>query len=178
MKEIILTRGYKCYVDDDAYNVVNSYNWQAHTCNKSGVLASRGFSKLGHSHKVFMHKLLAGVPAIFRVAHLNGNLLDNQYENLQILDYSGNKYKHRKFSTKSEFKGVKWDAFEGLWQTILKGLHVGFYSNEIDAARAYNLKYVEIFGNAEHRGRLNVLSILRKYNEKKRNITGRLCILS
>ncbi len=164
MKEVLLTRGYKCFVDDDAFDIVNCYNWQAHVC-KTSVMASKTFFREGIRKKIFLHKLLAGVPACFKVGHLNGNSLDNQYDNLFIYDLKGNKYNFRKFSIKSKFKGVFWNGYHGLWDARFHKMTIGFYTNEIDAARAYNIKIGDIYKNERLQ---NKISIMRQYNLNQR----------
>jgi len=169
MKEIILTQGVQTCLDDEAWSVLKEYNWlaaEAYTWrkDKKRYLARRDFFINGQRFAVYLHRQVMGVPKPFIIKHKN-ECLDNQHENLRIEDEVGNPYFFRKFTAKSQFKGVCWDRYYGLWRSELHGLVIGYYSVEIDAARAYNIKIKEIYGNNPRR--MNTIKIMREYNRKK-----------
>ncbi len=171
MKKLSLTRNLSTYVNDDVYNVLLCYNWQAHYCRDGNYfLASRSVYLNGRQVKLFLHRLLAGVPSCFRVRRKNNDFLDNQHYNLIISDKLGNRYFFRHFSTKSRYKGVFWSAYHGIWETKVYGMTIGYYRNEIDAARAFNIKMTEIHPNAKYKR--NKITIMRRFNEKNRLTTG------
>jgi len=169
MKEIILTRDMKTSLDDEAWSVLKDYNWIALECftqktDRKRFSARRDFHINGHRFFVYLHRQVMGVPKPFIVRHKNTEHLDNQHQNLQIEDEGGNIYHFRTFTTKSIYRGVVWDKFYGLWRAEFHGLTIGYYTVEIDAARAYNIKIKEIYGNAKRR--LNTIRIMREYNRK------------
>jgi len=161
MKPLVLTNKLMTYVDDDAYELLHYYHWKAHPII-NGHVANRNVSIDGFVKTMYMHRIIAGVPQCFNVKWKNGNKLDNQYENLLITDKTGNVYKNKPFNGESNYKGVKWSSYYGVWEARFSGMTIGYYFNEIDAARAYNIKMVEIF-KKPGRGRLNKIGIMRSY---------------
>ncbi len=168
MREIILTRGLKCFVDDDLYDVVKYYRWCAQITNHSFIstdyIAKRTVKIFNNPVKVYLHRLAAGVPRCFKVIYKDGNYLNYQYDNIRLEDRQGNKYKFHRFNLKSMYKGVVFDYYFGLWRAEFYKMVIGYYTNELDAARAYNIKMKEIYKNPG-RGRLNQITIMERYEE-------------
>ena len=162
MKEILLTEHKLTYVDDEAYEVLSYYPWNSYVFWRKSTIAARPVFLDGKRFSLYLHRLIAGVPQCFKVKWINGNRLDNTYENLQICDSNGNKYSFLPFTGTSTFKGVKWNAWHGLWEAKFYKMSIGFYANEADAARAYNVKIREIYPKPG-RGRLNSIPIMNRY---------------
>jgi len=166
-KEILLTKHNLTYVDDEAYEILSYYPWNSYVYgwgDKKSVIAARPvfLKESGAKLSLYLHRLIAGVPQIFGVKHINKNVLDNKHENLQIHDENGNNYFYPPFTGKTKFKGVKWNGWHGLWEATFFKLSIGLYPNEVDAARAYNVKIREIYPNAS-RLRLNSIPIMNRY---------------
>ena len=169
MKELPLTRRMRAYLDDEAWSVFKDYKWvaqSAYTWNKykKYYLARRDFIIDSHRFAIYLHRQVMGVPKPFLIRHKNIEHLDNQHDNLRIEDDTGREYFFRKFTTQSQYKGVFWDRYYGLWRAELYRLVIGYYPLEIDAARAYNIKIKEIYGNVP--GRMNTIKIMREYNRR------------
>ena len=160
MKELILTKSYYTRVDDRAGEILDHYTWYANEKNRT--TAFRSVYIHGWTYTLYLHRLICGVPQCFGVKWLNENRLDNQYENFAIIDGLGNRYKFKPFTGKSDFKGVYWSAYNGLWEAKFFKMTIGYYTNEIDAARAYNKKMNEIYIKPG-RGRLNSIPVMNKY---------------
>ena len=98
--------------------------------------------KWGH---VSMHILLMGRPLI---DHINHNGLDNRRNNLCYATKAQNaaNTRVRSDSKASQFKGVGWRAHAGKWVARTRKAHLGYFENEIDAARAYDRAAREEFG--------------------------------
>lgn len=98
-----------------------------------------------------MHRLILGLtdPKI-QVDHINHNGLDNRRANLRIASPSQNSWNTRPRGGTSRFKGVRLDHRRNVWTAQIgfqkKQIFIGVFKNEIDAAKAYNLKAVELFG--------------------------------
>jgi hypothetical protein len=100
-----------------------------------------------------MHRFILGItnPKI-KVDHRNRYELDNRRTNLRIPTNSqnganANKCRHR---TSSRFKGVSWHKRLRKWCAhigVNRGLiHLGYFTNELDAARSYDAAAREHFG--------------------------------
>lgn len=98
-----------------------------------------------------MHRLLVGLPpkSKEKVDHINGQTLDNRKQNLRICSQAENcrnRSKDRRNTT--GYKGPVWNR--GAWAVRItfnyKGIYVGRYDTLEEAARAYNLKAKELFG--------------------------------
>ena len=88
MKKIQLTRGLQALVSSEDYEYLKMYNWFA--AKYPGVsYAVRGLKRQGKTARIYMHKEIAahmsGGKFSGRVAHLNGDGLDNRRENLVLL---------------------------------------------------------------------------------------------
>lgn len=92
---------------------------------------------------VYMHQLLLG-PGEGRVAHLNGNGLDNRRKNLARQEQAQILARRRPAShmggkpTSSQYKGVTFDKETGKWLVQFRGKKVGRYRDELEAARAFD----------------------------------------
>lgn len=148
MREVKLTKNQVAFVDDEDFELVSKYNWQA--CPSGDQF--KAVSKSGHDRTIFMHRLIMNCPDGFVVDHINHNQLDNQKANLRICLQSENGRNRRKsFNTKtSRFKGVYWDKLTGLWRVHIrfkgKTMEVGSFVNEEIAALSYNYAAKMCFG--------------------------------
>lgn len=82
------------------------------------------------------------------VDHINGNKLDNRKSNLRICTDAENA---RNSSKKSgNFKGVQWRSDKHKFRARImdngKEIFIGYFTNEIEAAKAYDTKAKELFG--------------------------------
>lgn len=93
------------------------------------------------------------------VNHLNHKVTDNRLVNLQVTTIQGNsQYRVANKGSTSKFIGVSIHRASGKWQVKIKcngkAKHVGYFTNEVDAARAYN-KQAEELNQQGHNYRLN-----------------------
>ncbi len=160
MKEIKLTHGYVALVNDEECEFLSRFSWRAHEDKKTGTVYALA--------TMSMHRLIMRPSKSETIDHKDGNGLNNQKSNLRPCSKSQNaqNMKARKTGT-SIFKGVSWDAPNLKWRTGIKVNHrqviLGWYSTEIDAARAYDAAAVYYFGEF---ARLN-------FPDKRAEIEGR-----
>ena len=83
--------------------------------------------------------------------HINGNRIDNSLKNLRLATRQqnmANKKYHKNSS--SNFKGVYWRKSIKKWVASIslnkERFYLGAFNDEIEAARAYDLKAKELFG--------------------------------
>jgi hypothetical protein len=149
MKEIPLTRGKVALVDDEDFDYLNQWKWH---CTAFGYAARFDYS-LGRKHPILilMHRLINRTPAKMATDHINQNKLDNRRANLRICtDAENHRNSGMRKDNKSGYKGVyrargwkKWQAYITLNK---HRLHLGYFINVEDAARAYDQKAKELFG--------------------------------
>lgn len=129
-------------VDDEDYDRLASYRWAI----KSGYARA---SVEGRSR--VMHQLLLECPSHLRRDHINRNRLDNRKSNLRIATPTQNAANAnlRKDNT-SGFKGVTWNKGLARWKAQVrdggKRLFLGYFTDAAEAARAYDRRAKELFG--------------------------------
>ena len=85
------------------------------------------------------------------IDHRDMNGLNNQRSNLRFCTLSQNAMNRRKReNTSSIYKGVYFNNQRGKkWKAQIringKQIHLGLFDFEVDAARAYNMKAIELF---------------------------------
>lgn len=151
MKEIQLTRGCVALVDDEDLEILSNYSWY---CLRGGYAAA---SVGGRKNKrmIYMHRLILNLtdPKL-QVDHINHNPLDNRKENLRVCSHNknGKNLKVRTSDNKtSKYKGVYWDKSRNKWTSRIKvnykGIFLGRFVLEQDAAVAYNQAAIKYFGD-------------------------------
>jgi hypothetical protein len=158
-KEIKLTKGYVAIVDDEDYERLNKYKWRAETTGRfiKNVYAVRTDYRGGkHTRRLHMYIVVSTED----IDHRNNNTLDNRRSNLRATTRIGNNTNQRKTGKKttSKYKGVSFCTTRGLWASGIrsnnKSKTLGYFSQEIDAAKAYNAAALKYFGEF---ARLNVI---------------------
>lgn len=147
MIEVPLSNGSVALVDDeDAWVLGNRW-----TC-------SNGYAQRRKDYRLqYMHRAIAaemGFPAAAHVDHINGDKLDNRRANLRPADKKtngANRVAYRKRAVVvSRFKGVCWRQDRQAWWAYItvnrKRRYLGFFHDELDAARAYNAAALEAWG--------------------------------
>lgn len=138
MKKIKLTRGQIAIIDNEDFEKVSKFKWN---------YATVGYAT---NKKFYLHHLIIGKPKKgFVVDHINQNKLDNRKCNLRFVTHSQNHANQiKQKNNTSGFRGVSWN--KGKWEVRIKyfgkTLHFGMFNNKIDAAKRYNIKAHELFG--------------------------------
>ena len=142
-KEIPLTKGKVAIVDDDVYEEHSQYKWH---CSVNGYAARRSKNKI-----VYLHREILNAPKGKIVDHKNQDRLDNRRSNLRICTQGENlRNRGNQTNNTSGYKGVSYMKREDKWRAYLKYegqmYWLGSYKDKKDAAKAYNEKAVEFFG--------------------------------
>jgi hypothetical protein len=139
--EVLLTHGMVALVDPADAELVLRYTWRAHHSHRT-VYARRSLQRRpdGRRPQQYMHTLITGWPL---VDHINGDGTDNRRSNLRKATVGQNNANVRKrIGTSSQYKGVRWRTDTRRWQARIRAArelrHLGFFSDEMDAAVAYD----------------------------------------
>lgn len=151
MKEIQLTQGKVALIDDEDFDLVDQFKWTVVSkANKIFYAYRMPSRKLGKRAPILMHRFILGAEKGQQVDHVNGDGLDNRRENLRFSTQSENLQNMHAGRGSSKFKGVGWFESSGKWRAKTKFngkyIHIGLFSSEIEAAKAYNEKALELFG--------------------------------
>lgn len=155
MKQIPLTQGQVALVDDEDFEELNKYKWFAVRQRTGNFYASRCIVKRTNDSWnqkfIIMHRIISRTPDNLICDHKNGNGLDNRQKNLRNCNRSENNM-NRKLTDRNScgFKGVFFLKQTGKWRAAI-GLHnkhfyIGSFSTKEDAAKAYDKKAKELFG--------------------------------
>lgn len=134
---------------DQRHILVSDEDWHDFS-KQSWYIDNYGYA-LNASNKK-MHKLLVKCDDKSKVIHhRNSNTLDNRRENLVVATRSENAHQKKKRSnTSSKYFGVCFVKHLSKWESKFykngQKYYVGVFENEVDAARAYNEKVKQIFG--------------------------------
>lgn len=146
MKELKITCGYAALVDDEDFEELSKYNWQACPRGKT-VYVKRYATVNGKETTVQMHRQILDAKKGEVIDHKNRNGLDNRRDNIRKVTRSQNqfnrevkhgtdsKYRGVKISNKGRTKNIRWQAYIKI---NYKTIHLGIHDTEIQAAQAFN----------------------------------------
>jgi hypothetical protein len=155
VRTVQLTRGYVALVDEADYPAVSPSHWQANLLRRGIVYAQRaiplpkGPDGRYRQTSETMHRSLMNPGAEELVDHVNGDGLDNRRINLRICTRAGNMQNMRRTYGRSKYKGIVLSYNK--WMVRIQSpdkvrVHLGYFKDEKDAARAYDRAAVEMFG--------------------------------
>ncbi len=150
-RKISLTQGQTAIVDAEDYEKLSGCKWYVIRKGRTfyAERADRGGRK---KRNIPMHRQILDEPAGKCIDHINHNGLDNRRANLRIVTQEQNNWNKRKKSgnCSSQYKGVSWQKSSGRWKTIIvyrgKWIFIGYFDDEVSAAKAYDAKAQELFG--------------------------------
>ena len=152
MKEIALTQKQFALVDDEDYEWLAQWKWCV--VYNRGWRVSRGIYKGGsvYMSRAIMENHGYRIKAKI-VDHKDRNGLDNRKQNLRTCTTGQNQcngIKRYGGRASSKYKGVCWFVPRQKWQARISWLRriyfLGYFNDEIDAAKAYNEKAKKLHG--------------------------------
>jgi hypothetical protein len=151
---IPLNHGKFTIVDPDDYEKLAKYNWFAVNYCSHHWYAIRSIppEKDRRLQTILMHREIMTLEPNMVVDHINGNGLDNRRANLRPATKLQNAWNRKKIrgNFTSRFKGVSWFKRNSKWRAKItykgKRIFLGYFDDEEAAARAYDAKARELFG--------------------------------
>jgi len=141
---IPLTRGQFAVVDAKDYSVLSQYIWFAEGTDKNYYAVRKENGK-----SIKMHRQITNAPDHLVVDHIDHNGLNNRNSNIRHATFTQNCQNQRRLSHKtSKYKGVHWNKRQKKWAAQIhcnnKKYHLGYFTDEIEAAKAYDKKAAEL----------------------------------
>lgn len=133
-------------VDDSDYEYLNQFKWYARKCKKT-FYAERSIKVNGKFTNQSMHTLIMNTPEGMEVDHVDHIGLNCQRLNMRICTHSQN-CMNRINRGLTKYKGVCYNGSRVRCVIYLrkKQIHLGYFKTEIEAAKAYDSKAKELFG--------------------------------
>ncbi len=141
---IPLTQGKFAIVDPDDFLRLCKRKWFAVKGGSTFYAVHSVAPKQGQRYRLYMHREVLPVAENMFVDHINCNGLDNRKANLRPATSAQNIRNRGKRAGKggSKYKGVFWDNRMRKWRVRIgfnrARLRVGDFSDEIEAAKAYD----------------------------------------
>jgi hypothetical protein len=142
VKKVPLTQGFVALIDDADYERVSQFKWSA-TRTKTMVYGIRKVRKPGGgTTSQLLHRFIMGVAdRRIYIDHLDHDGLNCQRNNLRRCVPGENSGNVRKSRGNSQYRGVSWASEKGMWRACIRierSIHLGYFSDEVEAALAYD----------------------------------------
>lgn len=149
-----LTFNQVALVDEEDLPLIHDYRWRAAKTShcRFYYAVAEGTVRGGTARKtIYMHRLILGARPGQFVDHINGNTLDNRRSNLRFATSAENAMNRGLNRTnRTGYKGVSFHRRDQVWEAWIrkngKGRYLGRFSNPEDAARAYDMAALQMFG--------------------------------
>lgn len=149
---LILLRDFRfCVVDERDFAALSQHKWLYHD---GGYAFRKGKISEGQLYKtrIYMHRQVMGFPEGLEIDHIGGDGLDNRRSELRPctkLQNQQHRIRKRK-NTSSKYRGISWHTKSQKWCAAIvkdkKSRFLGSFTNEVEAALAYNRAATELFG--------------------------------
>jgi hypothetical protein len=142
-RRIYLGEGEWTILDQRDYYELSKFKWYLKGSFGKFYAARNYKYDLRQTKTVSMHREIMSAPRGLLVDHRNRNGLDNRRENLRLATYSQNNCnKAKRKNTSSRYVGVCFNKQLNRWGAHIKPqgkrIFLGYFDNEIEAARAYD----------------------------------------
>lgn len=148
------------YFDIADYEKIKDYCWY---CNSNGYIVTYADDEI-----IYIHRLIMGVTDDYEVDHKDHKIKDNRKDGLRICNRQKNSFNKQKTNrkTSSKYKGIYLHPKNNIWIAQItyngKTLHIGSFTSEVRAVKAYNNKAIELF---KEYAKLNIIDEVKDYFE-------------
>ena len=151
---IDLNQGLQTIIDIQDFNIVNEYSgtWYAQVSKVNYYVYIHVYDEINKRKRVALHRAIMQVnDSDVLVDHRNHQTLDNTRDNLRLCTNSENQMNSRmQINRSSQYKGVSWQKQKNKWRAFIQfqkqSLYLGSFIDEIEAAKTYDDKAKELFG--------------------------------
>jgi hypothetical protein len=140
-------------VDEADYERVMTHKWHA-ACSLRVTYAAASVRINGRRTTISLHRFILDVldDASVEVDHIDTDGLNNRRSNLRLASRAENSRNRRsRRGTSSRYKGVSWNKNAKAWVANIardgRMMYLGYFSSEIEAARAYDYEAVVLHGD-------------------------------
>ncbi len=153
MKYIKVTNTNKlAIVDDKNYaRCTFTCKWHLSSYDKNNV-GKVIITHIGEYQVPLSNYVMGDINCEFMFDHADRDIYNNLESNLRVCTHQQNQFNKdkQKGSYTSKYKGVSWFRRDQCWRAYIvinnKQKHLGYFSDEIQAARAYNAAAIKYFG--------------------------------
>lgn len=168
------------FIDGEDFEKIKNFNWNLNGSSKSNVSYVRAhWVKNNKKCSILLHRLITDCPADMIVDHKDHNPLNNCRDNLRICTRSNNGMNMIKpaYAITSSYKGVFYN--KRIKRYIAQIGHrssesyIGCFKTELAAAKAYNIKARELFGEfalLNDVDEKNINEVERQYQSEYRGV--------
>lgn len=149
MKLIALSQGQSATVDDEDFETLSKFKWHAWRGRGCFYAFRNMTAPNGRRTTQAMHVFLVGQPG---VDHKDGDGLNNRRGNLRPATtiQNGRGFRRKSAISSSTYRGVNWQTRDQTWRARIslssgKEIHLGNFSDEVEAAKAYDEAVVKHF---------------------------------
>lgn len=139
----VIKNGQTLYFDKDDYLKYKNYRLFLYKAKRTTYV----LVWVGKRYERF-HRLILNAKLPLQVDHINGNGLDNRKNNLRMVTSQQNNFNRKPINSK--YKGVAFHKSCNSWEAKIclnqKRIYIGMFKTDKEAAQAYNLKAIELFG--------------------------------
>lgn len=158
MRDIRLSNGMVAMVDDEDYDILIKYRWHYRVYKSKNKNTGYAMAWIRHDDGkkrwVFMHRMVLGLRREDNIIvdHKDDDTLHNYKSNLRKCTIGQNNMARNilRDNKQSKYKGVCRTRNKRRWRATIscndKTVYIGTFDNEEDAALAYNIKAMELYG--------------------------------